>query len=116
MIVVSTRVLLITSSYALAVLAAPYFGLLYEYFFPGAVGGTWIGAPSAWLWLIGYPLALIFVLTFLLHLQSQKYIWWWNIIALAPAILFEIVLDPLHIYFPVILGAIACGLGMFTNK
>ena len=116
MFIILVRILLVVFSYMAMIFVAPYFGLMYEYFFPNAVGGTWIGAPSAWLWLIGYPLGLIFLLTFLMHFQGRRHVWWWNIIALAPAILFEVVLDPFHIYFPIILGVIAWRLGTLANK
>lgn len=110
------RFLLVVFSYAVAILTAAYFGQFYDYLTPESSGGSFIGTPDAWNWLIGYPLGLIFLLTFLMHAQGRKHVWWWNVIALVPAIAFEILFDPLHIYFPIVLGVVAWWLGTMANK
>src|SRR3990167_2133336 len=110
------RMLLVVFSYLATIFSAVYFGALYNFLTPGFSGGTFIGAQSAWDWLIGYPLGLIFLLTFLLHAQGHKHVWWWVAIATSPAILFELWLDPLHIYFPIALALMGWGLGYLANK
>ena len=110
------KLFLIALSYVIAVFAAVYFGLLYKYLFPYATGGGFIGAPGTWEWIIGFPLAIVFTLTLLIHIHGGKRVWWWNIIALIPAILFEVTIDPFHIYFPIILGLIAWRLGTLAHK
>lgn len=114
--VVIVKSSLIILSYLIAVFTAVYFGLLYSYLFPYAIGGGFIGAPGTWEWIIGFPLSVIFILTFLTHSYSGKHVWLWNVIGAVPAILFEVTIDPLHIYFPIILGLIAWGLGTLTHK
>lgn len=110
------RIVLVLLSYFLAILVAVYFGLLYAYLFPTAIGGTWIGAQNTWLWLIGYPLSVIFLLTFLMRLYGGKYAWAWVLVGASPAILFEIVFDPFRLYFPIMLTLIAWVLGVGGNK
>ena len=110
------RLLIVVFSYATSVLTAVYFGRVYDYLTPGSSGGSFIGTPDAWNWLVGYPLGTIFLLTLLMHTQGSKHVWWWNIITLTPMILFELLLDPLHIYLPVILGVVAWKLGNMANK
>lgn len=56
-----------------------------------------------------------FVTAFLTALGGRRKYWWIGI-SLIPAILFEVVLDPLHIYFPIILGVIAWGLGTMAHR
>lgn len=58
----------------------------------------------------------IFFATILLTVLGGRYKYWWIGISLLPAILFEIAIDPLHIYFPIILGLIAWGLGTMAHK
>ncbi len=67
-------------------------------------------------WFAGLPLAMIFLIVFSLNFAGGRNKWWWIIIPLLPAILFEIFIDPLHIYIPIILGLIAWGLGTMANK
>ena len=110
------RLLVVVFSYLVTILSAVYFGMFYDYLAPGSSGGSFIGAPNAWNWLIGYPLGLIFLLTLLVHSFGGKHVWWWNILALVPAILFELFLDLSHIYLPLLLGFIAWVLGTLVNK
>lgn len=110
------RLLLIVFSYSLTILTAVYFGALYTSIFPYASGGSFIGDPDTLKWIIGYPLGLIFLLTFLMHLQGRKHVWWWNIIALLPAIAAELLFDPLHLYFPIALGGIGWMLSTMANR
>ncbi len=42
--------------------------------------------------------------------------YWRTGIALISAFLFEVLIDPLHIYVPIILGDVAWGLGVLANK
>lgn len=58
----------------------------------------------------------IFFISLLLTSIGARMKYWWIGVALIPAALFEILIDPLHIYIPVILGLIACGLGTMVNK
>ena len=58
----------------------------------------------------------IFFIVFLLIGFGSNHKLWWIGIALIPAILFEVLIDPLHIYFPIVLGLIAWGLGYLANK
>ena len=110
------RMTVVILSYGVAVFAAVYFGVLYDYLFPYTSGGGFIGDPDTLNWMIGYPLAVIFFLTFLVHAQGIRHVWWWNLGALIPAILFEIVFTPTQIYIPIILGFIAWGLGILAHK
>lgn len=115
MTIVIVRLAIITLSYLGAVFVAIYFGNFYEYLFPTATSGGFIGDPDTINWIIGYPLAAIFIMTLLMHIFGGKRVWLWNLLALSPAILFEFI-DITHIYLPIILGAIAWILGVGTNK
>ncbi|HWO07656.1 MAG TPA: hypothetical protein VNM40_03690 [Candidatus Paceibacterota bacterium] len=116
MSIATLRILVIASAYALTYLFAQLLGALYVSLFPHATGGNFIGAPGTIEWILGLPITLIFLVTFLMHSVGGKNIWLWNIVALCPAILFEIVFDATHIYFPVILGVIAWFLGTLVNN
>lgn len=116
MSLLKVRILIVIAAYVLTYVFAQFLGAFYVFLFPNTTGGSFIGAPGVIEWILGLPITLIFILTFLIHTFGGKHVWWWNIIALAPAILFEIVLDPLHIYFPIILSLIAWGLGTIANK
>ena len=110
------RIALVVTSYALSYFLAWYFGLVYSYLFPRSLGGGSIISVTAMEWIVGFPLSVIFTLTFLLIALDQKYKWWWIVISLLPVILLEIVYDPLHVYFPVIFGLAAWGLGTIAHK
>jgi len=58
----------------------------------------------------------IFFITMFLTVLGGRHQYWWIGIFLVPAILFELTIDPLHIFFPIILGLIAWGLGTMANK
>src|SRR3989344_2306959 len=100
----------VVASYILSYLAAPYFAYVYAIFSSSTLGGTYI-TPAAAETIVGVPLGLIVLLVFLLTAIGGKNRWWWIGVAIAPAVLFELLLDPLHIYIPIILGVIAWGLG-----
>ncbi len=110
------RIVSIFVSTVFAYCFAQLLGALYAYFFPSAVGGSFIGAPGAIEWVVGVPLTLIFIFTLLIHAIGGKDIWWWNVIVLLPVILFEVAFDPLRIFFPLILALIAYGLGVAFNQ
>ena len=116
MSIAATRLTLIVLSYVAALVVAYYFGFVYAYLFPNALAGGFIGDPDTLIWIAGYPLAIVFLLTFGIHALGGHHIWWWNVVPLAPAILFELVLDPLHLYLPIITGVVAWGLGILANK
>jgi hypothetical protein len=111
-----TRILGIALAYIAAAVVSTYFGVLYDFLFPYATGGSFIGDSDTLNWIIGFAPAVVFLLTFLLHLQGGKHIWAWNIVALVPVILFAALLDPQHIYFPLILGFIGWGFGTVAHN
>lgn len=113
--VIQTRLLLVVTSYILSYFLAWYFGYIYMVFSSSSLGGTFI-TPSVGQWLVGAPLALIVLITFLLNVIGGKNKWWWIIISLIPAILFEVFLDPFHVYIPALTGLIAWGLGTMAHK
>ena len=110
------RIALVILSYVFAYLfVARPFGNLYTSFFPESISSSFV--PSAiGAWIVGLPLAIIFLITFLIHASGKKQAWWWTIIPLLPAVLFELALDILHLYIPIALGLIAWGLGIMANK
>ncbi|OHB20250.1 MAG: hypothetical protein A2854_04535 [Parcubacteria group bacterium RIFCSPHIGHO2_01_FULL_56_18] len=110
-----SRLVSIMLAYVLAYFLAFYFGILYGYLSPGSLGGSFISTEAAE-WIAGFPLASVFLIVFLLHLIGGRRVWWWIITPLIPIVVFEVVLDPLHIYVPIILGLIAWGLGIVANK
>jgi hypothetical protein len=55
-----------------------------------------------------------FVVTVLYAICGEKY--WWAGIVLLPVVVIEIIIDPLHIYIPIIFGLIGWLLGTLTNK
>lgn len=114
--ITTTRLTLIGLSYIAALAVAYYLGLIYAYLFPKALVGGFIGDPDTLIWIAGYPIAVVFLLTLGTHALGGRHIWWWNIVPLVPVILFEFVLDPLHIYLPLSLGVIAWGIGKLANK
>src|SRR3989344_5455454 len=114
--VIVVRLLLVVSSCLATIWTATYFGIFYKYLFPYISGGSFIGSQDACNWIIGYPLGLVFLLTFLMHVQGEKNVWWWIGVALIPAVLFEVLFDPLHLYVPIALGLLGWGLGYLANK
>jgi len=58
----------------------------------------------------------IFFIVFLLITFGRGRVHLWIGISLIPAILFEVLIDPLHIYFPIAIGLVAWGLGHLANK
>lgn len=102
-------------AYSVAAKLAIPFGIFYDQFPSTSLGGSFIGGPGAWESIAGYPLAVIFTLTFLLHAHGAKFKWHWNVLALAPVIIFELGFDLLHIYIPLLLVLVAWGLGVLTN-
>lgn len=109
------RLIAILVAYILTYFLAVYFGYIYSLFTTSSLGGSFISSDAAQ-WVVGLPLALIFLITFLLHGFGGKLVWWWVIISLIPAILFEFFLDPFHVYIPALVGLIAWGLGTMANK
>jgi len=110
------KVSLVLFAYFIAIFIAVYFGSLLNGLLSNVSGGSFIGDPDTLNWLVGYPLAVIFLLTLFIHLYGGKHAWLWILVGASPAILFEIVLDPLHIYIPLILAAVAWVLGTWGNK
>lgn len=110
-----TRIIFIVLSYVLAHYLSWYFGSIYFGVFPGLLGGGFFPDDAAKSFM-GISLALVVLSTFSLTAVGGRSIYWWIGIALIPAILFEVLIDPLHIYFPIILGLIAWGLGHIANK
>ena len=108
------RLLLVIVSYVLAYFLGAYLGILYTFLFPASVTGSLPDAAANWL--IGVPTALVVFIFFFLTLAGGKYKYWWIGISLIPAIWFYTMFDLLHIYFPIILGLIAWGLGTMANK
>ena len=96
-----------------ALIAGTWVGMMYTLFFPTSTGGGWVGGPGAWELVIGFPLALIFLLCFLFTLLGsgtnikRKLTW-----LLALPIIVELLIDPLHIYLPITLALIGYGLGL----
>ena len=113
---ITVRIFLVVFAYALAYFLAWYLGSVYSYLFPRSLGGGSIISVTAMEWIVGYPLAVIFTLTFLLNTLGHIKKWWWVIISLLPVIALELIYDPPHIYFPIILGLIAWGLGTLAHK
>ena len=102
-------------AYVVSYFVSPYFAQVYLVFSSSSLGGTFI-TPAAAEVIVGIPLGLTVLVVLLLTALGGKKQWWWIGIALIPAILFEVLIDLLHIYFPIILGLIACGLGMLAHK
>ena len=116
MTLTGTRIALVILSYVLAYLFfARYFGNVYAVFFPESISSSFVPS-GVGAWLVGVPLAVIFLLTLLVRASGKEKVWWWVLVSLLPTILFEIAFDILHLYVPVVLGAIAWGLGYLGNK
>jgi|GEM_PF-1451283 len=111
----TVRTVLIIFSYFFSYFLAVYFGYIYVLFTTESLGGSFIPADAAQ-WMVGLPLALVALVTFSLHGVSGKRKWWWIIISLTPAILFEVFIDPFHLYIPLLVGLVAWGLGTLANK
>ena len=114
--IVLSRALLVGGSYVMAYYLASYFGVAYGTIFPEALGGGSFIPTSAAQWFAGLPLSVVFFVILFQMALGKKNVWWWIGIALVPAILFEVLLDPLHIYIPIVLGLMAWGLGKLANK
>lgn len=112
---VAVRILGILVSYVLSYLLSWYFGTLYFAVFPNLLGGGFFSDNAARS-LVGLPLALIFLATLILTTIGRKHKYWWIGIALIPAILFEIAVDPIHIYFPIALGVVGWAAGLGVHK
>ena len=106
----------VVTSYVFAYYLASFFGIVYGMIFPESLGGGSFISTSATQWLAGLPLAATFFVVLFQGMIGQRNMYWWIGVALIPAILFELLIDPLHIYFPIVLGLIAWGLGIMANK
>ena len=82
-------------------------GILYFKVFPKESAGSFIGSKM----LLGIPLAYIFSLTLLFTAFGDKRKQWWIGVLLVPAVLFELYFDLVHIYFQIVIGLVAFGLG-----
>ena len=111
-----TRAGFVILSYVLAYYLSWYFGTLYISIFSDIIGGTGFFPGDVARSLVGMPAALIVLVVSCITTVGGKHKYWWIGVALIPAILFELLIDPLHIYFPIILGVIAWGLGTLANK
>ena len=86
---------------------AGLFGKFYLVVFPYETAGSFLDGTA----LIGLPLIYIFFLSFIFTAFGDKNKYWWVGILLLPAVLFEVVFDFRHIYFPIIVGLTAWFLG-----
>jgi len=111
---VTVQLSLVVVSYVLAYFLGAYFGSIYAFLFPASVTGSLPDAAANWL--IGAPTALVVFIFFFLISVGGKYKYWWMGVFLIPSIWFYVQFDLLHIYFPVLLGLIAWGLGTLANK
>lgn len=85
-----------------------FFGNLYIYITKPL--GSFLGADVTII--MGIPIAYLFSTFFLTSFVFQKLNKWFFVILSIPVIAFEIMFDPLHIYFPFIFGFIGLGLGL----
>ncbi len=116
MTITLSRIVAVVLSYLLAYFLAWYIGSIYAFIFPRSLGGGGIISVTAMEWIVGLPLAVIFLSILALNAIGGYKKWWWIVISLLPVILLEIIYDPLHIYFPIILALIAWGLGTLAHK
>ena len=116
MSIIYIRGLAIVLAYAIGYFTAPFFGLLYSALSPELVGGGSNLSNSFTQWLAGLPLAIIFFLSLFQATLSRENNSMWIGISAVPVLLIEFVIDPLHIYFPIILGVIAWILGTIAHK
>lgn len=66
--------------------------------------------------LLGFPAAYLLIIFFLIPLVFTNLNKWLFVILSIPAIAFEIMFDPLHIYFPFFFGFIGLGLGLLVRR
>lgn len=92
---------MIVVSYLLGYFLGPIFAIPYSYLF--STSGTFISASSG-LWIVGAPLAVVFLVVMFLYSYGGKKTATWTLVALLPIILFEVRFDYLHIYMPVLYG------------
>ena len=111
-----TRLTLIVLSFVLAYYLSWLFGALYLSIFSDIIGGTGFFPADAARSLIGAAAALITLVIFSITTVGGRNMYWWIGIALIPAILFEALIDPLHIYFPIFLGLITWSLARIAHK
>ncbi len=104
------NILLIAFSSVLSWLLSYRFGMLYEYFVPGA-SGSFVDGTS----LVGMPFAYVFLICFTFNAfgLGKKQIWLF--FALIPALLIYL-LDISHVYYPIIIGIIGWMLGWGVEK
>jgi len=107
---------LILISIIVSFFGATWLGAVYNDIFQVGFGGGWIGDASAWELIIGFPLALIFFSVLLFELFGDSNRKKWMMWVLALPVLFELVVDLSHIYFPIALGLVAYGLGWAGRK
>ncbi|PJE74613.1 MAG: hypothetical protein COV01_01105 [Candidatus Taylorbacteria bacterium CG10_big_fil_rev_8_21_14_0_10_41_48] len=86
-----------------------FFGYLYIKVFNPV--GSWLDFSE----LYGLPIAYLFFVLFLTPLFFLRPNKWLFVILSIPAIAFEIIFDPFHIYFPFIFGFIGLGLGLLAR-
>lgn len=110
------KIFFVVFAYVISIFTAIWWSMIYKLFSASSLGGGFIGAPGSWEWIAGYPIGVVFILTFLLHAHDGKNKWYWNTLALIPVIVFEIGFDLPHIYIPVVISVIAWGLGVLVHK
>jgi hypothetical protein len=86
-------------------------GNIYEWLPSTNLSGALIGDSTFWGPIVGLPLAIIFFLSLLYtafgHGKWKKWLYW----SLVVPVLFELIFDLSHIYFPILLGLLGYGLG-----
>lgn len=100
----------------LAYLSGGIFGKVYLLFFDKVNTGVMSIPKSAVQYIIGWPLAYIFLSTLLFTAFGGIKKYWWIGILLVPAVLFELYFDWIHLYFPIAIGLVGWGLGFGVEK
>ena len=96
-------------SVGFSVLTFEFFGSFYRQVYG-------VNVTSGFDTLLGIPIAYLFFVLFLTPLFFLRPNKWLFVTLSIPAIAFEIMFDPFHIYFPFIFGFIGLGLGLLARR
>jgi len=102
--------LIVLFSVSFSYLTFPFLGNIYISFFHPA--GSWLDFSQ----LAGLSMAYLFAIGFLTPILIAGASKWVYILLAIPAVVFEIVSDPFHIYFPFVFGFIGLGLGLLARR
>ncbi len=113
---IKLHVVLTLAVVTLSLIFATSLGNIYEQFLNADLDGSLLGDGTFWGPIIGFPLGIIFFASVLFTAWGEglRDKWGWGLLALP--VIFEVVFDFSHLYFPILLGLVGYGVGWVIRK